>query len=106
MERLTTAYRGNFLGGIYIKKEAVQNSNVSNKRTISEHYNFRSFCSGFGINHFLNDFDFSLVNILQVYGQKFHHGHYHKIFIVGTYTVSSAWRVIAKTNILEVSSNP
>ena len=75
MDPLPTAYIGNFLGDIHIAQEAVQNSYVSKNRTVTDHDNWRSFGSDIGIDHFLNDFDFLLVDILQVYVHRVRHGH-------------------------------
>ena len=106
MDPLPTAYIGNFLGDIHIAQEAVQNSNVSNNRTVADHGNCRSLCADIGIDHFLNDFYFLLVDTLQVYGHRVRHGHYSKKISVRTYTISSAWRVISTTNILEGRTDP
>ena len=104
--RLPTTNRVNILGDIHIVQKAVQNSNVSNNRTVAEHNNICSLWSNIGIKHFLNDFDFLLVNILQVYIHRLRHGHYSKKINYCRYTFFSAWRVITPTNIMEGCSDP
>ena len=71
---------------------------MSDKRTVAEYSNWRSFCSDLGIRNFLDNPYDPVVEILQVFVHRIKNDCYSKKSSVRADTLSSAWQAIA-TNI-------
>ena len=106
MDRLRPAYSDGFLCDLRTAQADVRSGNVSDKRTVADYVNWRSFCSDLGIGYFLNNLDNPVVDILQVFEHRIKNSCYSKNSSVWADTVYSAWRAIATTHLLQVQRDP
>ena len=66
-----------------------------------------SFCTKMQMEHMLEDREDPVIEALQVFGHRVHHGHYSsQMSSVWADTVASVWRDISETHLLEVRQYP